>query len=200
MAQQNRRPNLVIEGAEMIWRNLGGRPSQFNAAGNRNFCLLLDDETAAAMKADGWNVRDRVDTYDPNAPVEHILKVTAKYHTRDGRDMRPPTVYMVSSRGRTPLGEDMIELLDFVDIKNVDLIVRPYEYDMNGRKGISAQLQALYVTIQEDKLALKYADIPEIDFNGASLALTTGEEVDDPDVIDGEAWFEDEQPAIGAGK
>ncbi len=70
---------------------------------------------------------------------------------------------MITSRGRTTIeDEEDCELFDYVDIKNVDLIIRPYNWDMNGKTGVKAYLQSLYITIEEDALMLKYQDVPQI--------------------------------------
>jgi hypothetical protein len=66
---------------------------------------------------------------------------------------------LITSRGRTNLGEDAVEMLDWADILNVDLIVRPYEWNVNGKTGIKAYLQSIYVTIQEDALEQKYSEL-----------------------------------------
>jgi hypothetical protein len=68
---------------------------------------------------------------------------------------------MITSRGRTHLDESSVETLDWVDILNVDLIVRPYEWNVNGRGGIKAYLQSLYVTIEEDPLEIKYSELEQ---------------------------------------
>jgi hypothetical protein len=74
---------------------------------------------------------------------------------------RPPRIVLITSRGRTNLDESQVETLDWVDIINVDLIVRPYEWTVNNKSGIKAYLQSLYVTIEEDPLELKYSEMDQ---------------------------------------
>lgn len=148
--------NVVMEGVKIIFRNFAGKKTQYNAEGNRNFAVLLDDEVAEAMAADGWLVKwlkPREDA-DEGEKEQAYLQVKVKYDAG-----RPPRVTMITSRGRTMLDEDSIEHLDWADIENVDLIVRPYEWEVNDKTGISAYLQSLYVTIQEDELEKKYAEL-----------------------------------------
>lgn len=89
---------------------------------------------------------------------------------------------MITSRGRTPLGEDEVSILDWADLANVDLIVNPYHWDVNGRQGVSAYLQTIFATIEEDELELKYADVPDsaqsaIGGRDTVLQITDGEEI-----------------------
>lgn len=154
-------PNTVVmEGMTIVFRNFAGKEQQYNKPGDRNFAVLLDPDTAEAMLADGWNVkylkvREDDLAEDPNAVPQAYLKVTVKYSEK----AKPPTIVLITSRGKTNLGQDTIEQLDWVDIQNVDLIIRPYEWDVNGKTGVSAYLKSMYVTIEEDELAQKYADM-----------------------------------------
>jgi hypothetical protein len=82
---------------------------------------------------------------------------------------RPPNVVLINHKGRTTLPEDQIELLDWVDIKTVDLIINPYSWAVNGKTGISAYLKSLFVTIEEDELDLKYADLEDLTPRGGRI-------------------------------
>lgn len=145
---------VLMEGVRIVFRNFVGKEGQYNREGDRNFAVLLDDTVANAMAEDGWNVKwlkPREDAEEDALPQAY-LAVSVNYKGR------PPTIVMITDRGRTHLDESSVELLDWADIKNVDLIVSPYEWNVNGKTGIKAYLQSMYVTIEEDPLAVKYAE------------------------------------------
>jgi hypothetical protein len=145
---------VLMEGVRIIFRNFAGKEGQYNREGDRNFAVLLDDPTAEAMASDGWNVKWLKPREDEDATPQAYLPVSLNF----GKG-RPPRVVMITSRGRTQLDENMVELLDWADITNVDLIVRPYEWTVSGKSGIKAYLQSIYVTIEEDELERKYAEL-----------------------------------------
>jgi len=152
MATEN---TVLMEGVRIIFRNFAGKEGQYNREGDRNFGVLLNEDVAQKMSEDGWNVKWLKPREDDEDEVEQAwLPVSAKYDAG-----RPPRVVLITSRGRTNLDEDEIELLDWADITNVDLIVRPYEWNVNGKTGIKAYLQSIYVTIEEDELERKYAEL-----------------------------------------
>jgi len=148
MPQEN---TVLMEGVRIIFRNFAGKEGQYNREGDRNFAVVLDDKTAEAMTADGWNVK----TLEPKEGYEEdgatfYLPVAVNFKGR------PPRITMITSRNRVTLDEGLVEQLDWVDILNVDLIVRPYNWEVSGKTGIKAYLQTMYVTIQEDALEAKY--------------------------------------------
>ncbi len=147
--------NVIIKDTRILFRNFSGSPGKYNARGDRNFSVCLPDELAKELEKDGWNVRwlrPRNEEEEPQA----ILPVKVRF----GGTGRPVRVMLITSRGKTILGEDVVSLVDWAVITNVDLNIRPYHYDVNGKQGISAYLQDIYVTIQEDELELRYADVP----------------------------------------
>lgn len=147
---------LVVEGAKIIFRNFAGKEGMYNREGDRNFCLLLDPELAAQLDKDGWNVKT-LKPRDEGDEEQPYISVSVNF-----KGPRPPLVVMITSRGRNNLNEDEVELLDWADIRNIDLMVRPYEWSVNGKTGIKAYLHQLFATIEESPLELKYADYDNI--------------------------------------
>jgi hypothetical protein len=141
---------FMIEDAQLIFRNFSGKESQYNRAGNREFSVILDEQTAKQMKADGWHVR-ALDSREEGEPDTPYITIAVNFQNR------PPRVIMLTSTSRTPLNEDSIEILDWTDIKQVDLIANPYHWTVGEKSGIKAYLKSMYVTIEEDELDRKYA-------------------------------------------
>lgn len=151
--RKHRKPSLTVENARILWRNFSGRQTQYNAKGKRNFNLVVPPEDVEAMKADGWNVKTKQPRpdYPDDVPLS-TLKVIVNY----SENTRPPRVVLIAGDDRTELDESTVDMLDRVQIENVDLIINPSYYDVNGSTGYTAYLQSIYVTIVQDDLEKKY--------------------------------------------
>lgn len=146
---------FMVEDAQLVFRNFSGKESQYNRKGDRNFSVILDAATAEAMLKDGWNVKYLASRED-GEPDTPYISVAVNFNNR------PPKVIMITSVNRTKLNEESIETLDWADIQTCDLIARAYEWEVNGKTGLKAYLQSMFVTIEEDALERKYA-IPDAD-------------------------------------
>lgn len=147
--------NLNIENARIIFRNFRGEASKFNNAGCRNFCVVLPDEdTAKNLAEDGWNIKKLMPREEDDEPAYYI-PVSVSFENY------PANIYLISGRNKTRLDEDSVKVLDYAEIKNVDLILRPYQWGVNGKSGVKAYLKTMYVTVEEDKFAAKYENLDD---------------------------------------
>lgn len=148
---------VMMEDVRIIYRNFAGKEGQYNREGDRNFSVLIDSDVAEQMIKDGWNIKWLKPREDDEDQVEQAhLPVSVNFSKG-----RPPRVVIVTSRGRTTLHEDDVEMLDWADIAMVDLIVTPYSWSVRDATGIKAYLKSMYVTIREDELELKYGELEE---------------------------------------
>lgn len=145
--------NINIEGANIIWKNFSGERDRFNP-GKRGFSVVIDDAVMAdELKQEGWNVKERL-LQEGADPSEQEWTLPVKLNMN-----RYTQVWLIVGNHKTLLNEDTVAQLDVVDITDCDLSIRPYEWEMSGRTGITAYVDSMYVTIRENKFAEKYADL-----------------------------------------
>ena len=151
----NERNTVTLENAKIFWLNFRGAEGQYNRAGDRNFHVEVPDEVAKVMEKDGWNIKWREPREEGDPQIAHIA-VKVNFNS-----FRPPKIVLISSSGRTNIGPGEAEIVDYADIKKVDVILSPFQYEVNGKSGISCYLQTMFLTINEDELELKYAQVAE---------------------------------------
>lgn len=145
--------NLRIEDTRIIYRNFGGKPTKFNQQGGRRSVgiVLPTVEDGKRLEKDGWPVKFLTDR---DTGEEDAAFISAKV----SYDNKPPKIVLVTNRKQTYLDAESVDILDYADIKNVDVVLSPFNYDFAGRTGVSAYVKTMYVTVQEDEFADKYND------------------------------------------
>lgn len=188
---------LQIDDARIVFRNFEGRADKYNREGDRNFALVIPsrdltmDEVnsimdiyreaefvetengkvlmyneeeiitvADALSALGWNVKVKEPREEGDDP---FIYLTVKIKFND----RGPKVYLRTGDKANPLDEETVGLLDNIDIASVNLDLRPYDWEVNGKNGRTAYLQAIEVfQAVTDRFAARYArDEEEVPFN-----------------------------------
>lgn len=146
---------FIMENARFIFRNFRGKEGRYNKEGERSFGILLPDDIAQDMLDDGWTVKYLNPREEGDEP-KPFIRVKVRF------DIRPPRVVLLTSTTRTQLDENSIEILDWADVKNVDIIAKGSYWSANGKTGWTPYLQTLFVTIEEDYLEKKYSYYQEL--------------------------------------
>lgn len=144
---------LQIDDARITYKNFKGEGTKFNREGDRNFALIIPErEMADALIAEGWNVKIKPPRDEDDDPFM-FLPVKIKFNDRG------PNAYLVTGNHMNRLDEESIACLDDVDIISVDMDVRPYDWEVNGKEGRTAYLQSIKVTQRiTDRFAQQYED------------------------------------------
>lgn len=138
---------LQIDDTRIVYRNFTGVGSKFNREGDRNFAVVIpDQEVADALLDQGWNVKIRPPRDEDEDPFMY-LPVKVRFNDRG------PNVYLKSGSNLVKLDEENISCLDEIDILGVDLDIRPYDWEVNGKTGRTAYLQSMKVTQNLDRFA-----------------------------------------------
>lgn len=150
---------LVIDNARLIFKNFSGKGDNYNREGDRNFAVIVDDPNAAKDLANaGWNVRPLI-SKDPDEEPTHYIKVKVSFK------VRAPKVRLLSNHKQVFLNENTISSLDFAKIEECGVVISPYMWEVNGKRGISAYLDSMYAKIEDDPFASKYADYVETEID-----------------------------------
>ena len=138
---------VQIDDARIIYRNFAGRGDKYNREGDRNFAVVIpDEETADELTNLGWNVKIKPPREDGDTPFM-FLPVKVKFNDRG------PNVYLKTGNVQNKLDEESVGLLDNIDIIGVDLDIRPFDWDVNGKQGRTAYLQSIRVIQDVDRFA-----------------------------------------------
>lgn len=143
---------LTIENAQIIFRNFSGKPGQYNREGNRNFCVIVDEDVAEQLREDGWNVKEAKPRYEDD-DTTYYIQVKVNFDSD-----RPPKVIVSSNGVKTRMDEETIDALDSIDFQRVDLTINPYFWHVNGKSGVNGYLKTMLVEVALDPIEQALAD------------------------------------------
>ena len=142
-----RYPVLTILNGHIVFRNFAGMETTKNKAGDKNFCVVIDDhDFARSLIADGWNCKQfRKRDDDPDEP-NYYIPVAVVF----GDDRFPIKVSIINDDGSmAPLDNVSVSDLDSAHIKSCDISIRQRHWGDNGGR-IKAYLCELRVRLEED--------------------------------------------------
>ena len=143
---------LQVNDARIIYRNFRGEGSKYNREGDRNFAMIIpNQELADDLIAHGWNVKIKAPREEGEDPFMYLL-IKVKFNDRG------PHIYLMTGDRTNRLEEDMVPMLDDIDICSVNLDIRPYDWEVNGKTGRTAYLQAMKVIQEIDRFAAEMAE------------------------------------------
>ena len=143
---------LQIDDCRIIYRNFSGAPSKFNREGDRNFAIVIPNEALCNQLIDaGWKVKIKPPRDEDEYPFMY-MPVKIKFNERG------PNAYLQTGNRLNKLDAESIGCLDDIDIQSVDLDLRPYDWEVNGKTGRTAYLQSIKVTQNIDRFAARYAE------------------------------------------
>ena len=154
--EKKRISNLCMENAQITFKNFSGRATPFTPKGLRSFSIILDPGLAEKMLEDGWNVRYLRPREEGDTPTP-VLDVKVRV---DEDTPIPAEVFLVQNGVKHRLYEDTIGMLDEMTFDNIDLVIRPYQWEMGAKSGVKAYLKTLYASGLNDTITAKYLDVP----------------------------------------
>lgn len=169
--ERSREP-IMIKNARLFKTNFSGKEiPPYNPAGRRNFCVFIDDvKIAEDMEKDGWNIR-WLDPRQEGDERKAFLSVAVNF------SVRPPKIILETSKGRTRLEEEDVNMLDWAEKEEIDLTINPRYWEDNGRTRIKAYLRTMRVRIYEDELESEIDELYSNAPGGAMDAVVDDEEI-----------------------
>lgn len=182
--------DLNVENAALIYKNFAGDPTRVNpAGGKRTFDLVLNEEYAIKLSAQGWNVKVK-EIKDQFIEGDKSMTVSWDEYDRNYREQfdnamiyteivvnenaaYPPRVYKVTELDGS---KSMIEVpaaqyyrLDKEELFNVDLVIHPYQHgrsiaNPDAKKGYLKSMYAMSMPVSD--FGGKYAGIPIVSSEG----------------------------------
>lgn len=150
---------LQIDDAKFAWRpNFSGEEGQYNRKGERNFSIVIpNEEIANALMEDknefgvGWNVKIKPPREEGDRPFMY-MNVKVKFNGRG------PKIRLITNGHTNFLNEDTVGMLDHIDIARIDLDIRPYDDEFNGKPFRTAYLQEICVVQEVSRFDDRYAE------------------------------------------
>lgn len=149
--------DLEIENANIKWAfsHFDGRQDTFNDEGQHNFQVIIDEEHAKDLMAEGWPIKVK-DGREEGDPPEYLLKVNISYR------FEAPQIYLIKGNRKYRADESDLSDIKRATCEQIDVIIQPSPWVHGRESGISAYAKEMYVKIKESRFGAAYADYESV--------------------------------------
>lgn len=138
---------VTLENVRIIFPNFGGRISDHNKIGSREFSVQLDPELGKELARQGWNVKFPSED-KPNNNVS--LPITLS----NGPTVQPWIKIVLVNNGQgTIVQPDDVEQLAMLDNvapgARANIILNPYNWTVAAKSGVKAYTKKLYIYLDD---------------------------------------------------
>lgn len=149
--------DVELEDVKIKWAfsHFDGREDTFNQKGNHDFQVILPEDVAKTLLAEGWAVREMA-PYEEGDPPEYLLKVKISYK------YEPPKIYLIKGDRKFRAEERDLEDIRRDTCQQIDVIITPSFWVNGPNSGMTAYAKELYAKIKESRFSAAYAEYEEI--------------------------------------
>ena len=148
---------ISIENTNFIWKtNFAGDPDRdsFGSDARQANVIIPDHMQARELINEGFNVkstRPKEGEEEGFVPT-YFVSIKVNYDTN-----WPPKIYLVSGNAEpVELNESTIDLIDRAYVRNVNVILNPYQNQRTGSKSLYVRTMYVEQDIEEDPFAHRY--------------------------------------------
>lgn len=124
-----------------VFRNFAGEERQYNRFGDRNFGIVIDEQTAKNLERNGWRIRWMKPKVGAKIPYLFIKVMPNE---------AIPEITLRSNGNEAILALEEWNTLDYLPIRIVKMTVHAKAWQFQGKEGITALLDTLIVTTDKE--------------------------------------------------
>ena len=150
---------ISIENTNFIWKtNFSGDPDRdsFGSDARRANIIIPDHMQARELIDEGFNVKctKPKEGEEEGFIPTYFINIKVNYDTN-----WPPKIYLVSGNSEpVELVEETIDLIDRAYVRNVNVVLNPYQNQRTGTKSLYVRTMYVEQDIEDDPFAHRYAN------------------------------------------
>lgn len=150
---------VMLLDTKILFPNLSGTKGPMNVNGKKSFHVVIKDpEQAQVLANEGWNVKFRPPREEGDIGIYH-LEVNVNFDSPSW--MRQPIIVAVEgdTGQKNMLTDDTCGMIDHRKILSADVEFRARPWIDGTRRGITAWLTRMIVTLEANDMDRKFAEL-----------------------------------------